>query len=287
MLGPLLFFIYISDLSNVCSCTNLILFADDTNLFTNGKYVFVLQDVLNEELANTSEWLKVNKLSLNINKTQFMVSSRRKITPPPPKLILKLIINQLLKLTLANSLESTLKLTWKTHISYIAGKIARGIGILIKARKCFTHECMITLYYSFVFPYLIYCNNIWGSTYKSNLSKLQVLQNKAARIITGSNPRRNTDAMFNESGLLNLKDINVYLVGKFMYNVYHEKIPDVFEGFFVYNYQVHEHNTRTSINLHVPPNASNLCRTGIRYQGVIIWNQMLNAKSNIDCSEES
>ena len=72
-----------------------------------------------------------------------------------------------------------------------------------------------------------------------------------------------------------------------MYNVYHEKVPDVFEGFFVYSYQVHEHNTRTAINLHVPPNASNLCRTGIRYQGVIIWNQILNAKSNIDSSEES
>ena len=71
---------------------------------------------------------------------------------------------------------------------------------------------MITLYYSFVFTYLIYCNDIWGSNYKSNLSKLQVLQNEAVRIITGSNPRRNTDAMFKESELLNLKDINVYLV---------------------------------------------------------------------------
>ena len=93
--------------------------------------------------------------------------------------------------------------------------------------------------------------------------------------------------MFKESELLNLKDINVYLVGKFMYNVYHEKVPDVFEGFFVFNYQVHEHNTRFSTNLHVPPNASNLCQTGIRYHGVIIWNQILNAKLNIDCSEES
>ena len=77
------------------------------------------------------------------------------------------------------------------------------------------------------------------------------------------------------------------LLEKSMYNVYHEKVPDVFEGFFVYNNQVHEHNTRTSINLHVPPNASNVCRTGIWYQGVIIWNQSLNAKLYIDFSEES
>ena len=54
-------------------------------------------------------------------------------------------------------------------------------------------------------------------------------------------------------------------------NVFHENVPDVFEGIFVYNYQVHEHSTRISINLHVLLNAPNLCQTGIRYEGVIIW----------------
>ena len=48
-----------------------------------------------------------------------------------------------------------------------------------------------------------------------------------------------------------------------MYSVYYEKVPDVFEGLLMYIYQVHEQNARTSSNLHVPPNASNLCRTGI------------------------
>ena len=54
---------------------------------------------------------------------------------------------------------------------------------------------------------------------------LTVLNIKAARITTGSNSRINTDAMFSESGLMNLKDINVYLL---------EKVSGVFEGFFVY-----------------------------------------------------
>ena len=204
----------------MCSCTNPILFADDTNLFINGKDVFVLQDMLNKELANISEWLKVNKLSLNINKTQFMVFSRRKITPL--KIDIEIDNQSVIETELSKFLGVYIdkKLTCKTHISYIAGKISRGIGILIKARKYINHGCMITMYYSFIFPYLIYRNSIWGSTYKSKLSKLQVLQKKAVHIITGSNPRTNTDAMFNESKLLNLKDINVYLVGKFMYNVY-------------------------------------------------------------------
>ena len=73
------------------------------------------------------------------------------------------------------------KLTWKTNISNIAGKIARGIGIRIKARKYFTHECMITLYYSFVFTYLIYCNRKWQDyvyiqcEYKSTKQKIKHL----------------------------------------------------------------------------------------------------------------
>ena len=76
--------------------------------------------------------------------------------------------------------------------------------------------------------------------------------------------------MRKKSGLFNLKDINAYLVGKCMYDAYHEEVPNVFKGFFVCNYQVHEHNTGTSINLHVPPNDSNSCQTGNKYQGVII-----------------
>ena len=90
------------------------------------------------------------------------------------------------------------KLNWKIHLAYISGKIARGIGTLIKARGYFNNDCMKCLYYSFIYPYLMYCNYIWGNTYKTSLSKLQVLQNKAVRVITGSNPRTNTELLYNK-----------------------------------------------------------------------------------------
>ena len=75
---PLLFSIYINDLANVCTSSFPILFADDTNLFNHGKDMFSLQVALNQELANISKWLKVNKLSLNIKKTMYMIFSRKK-----------------------------------------------------------------------------------------------------------------------------------------------------------------------------------------------------------------
>ena len=115
------------------------------------------------------------------------------------------------------------KLNWKLHISYTAGKIARGVGIIFRAIKCFNNGCMITLYNAFILPYLMYCNQIWGSTYHSNLKKLQVLQNKAVRVVTGSSRRMHVESMYNEYRILRLSEINTYLIGKFMFkmlNVY-------------------------------------------------------------------
>ena len=68
ILGPLLFFIYINDLCPVCKHTSAILFASDTNLFSSGKDLKILESTTNSELSNISLWLKVNKLSLSIKR---------------------------------------------------------------------------------------------------------------------------------------------------------------------------------------------------------------------------
>ena len=57
------------------------------------------------------------------------------------------------------------KSNWKNHIFYITGKIARGIGVITKARKLLDKETLITLYYTFIYPYMCYCNQVWGNSY--------------------------------------------------------------------------------------------------------------------------
>ena len=69
ILGRLLFLLYINDLCNVCSTSVPLLYADDTNLFYKGKDIDTLVRGINFELGNISTWLKVNKLSLNVEKT--------------------------------------------------------------------------------------------------------------------------------------------------------------------------------------------------------------------------
>ena len=72
-----------------------------------------------------------------------------------------------------------------------------------------------------------------------------------------------------------------------MYNVYHGMVPSLFVGFFVKNNDIHEHNPRISNHLNVPPVHSNISKSSIRYQGVIVWNKILKADINLDASELS
>ena len=154
-----------------------IFFADDSNLFLNGKDIMKLEKELNEILANISEWLKVNKLSLNVKKTHYMIFSNKKVKERP-SIDLKIDGETLSEVKKTKFLGVVIdnKLSWKDHVNYISGKIARGIGILIKARAFINKDALVTLYYSFIYPYLVYCNHIWGSSCSQNLQWLFVLQ---------------------------------------------------------------------------------------------------------------
>ena len=75
ILGPLLFIIYINDFAKVSDKLFHVLFADDTNVFLNGKHVNMLIDQFNRSYQDYV-WLLANKVSLNVSKTHFMVFHR-------------------------------------------------------------------------------------------------------------------------------------------------------------------------------------------------------------------
>ena len=77
ILGPLLFIIYTNDISNACDIFESIVYADDTTLMStlsafNRHGENTVSDNIKEELAKIDEWLKLNKLSLNVKKSRFM-----------------------------------------------------------------------------------------------------------------------------------------------------------------------------------------------------------------------
>ena len=229
---------------------------------------------MNDDLNEIAKWLKVNKLSLNIKKTHYMIFSGK--NKPHPNITIK-IDGKLLDETKKTKFLGVIidkDLSWKNHISYVCGKIARGIGVIVKARRYLLKESLINLYYSFVYPYLIYCNHIWGSTCATYLNSLVVLQKRVIRIIAGIKPRSHTGNVFTELKLLKCVDINTYLIGRLMYRVYNGDYS-LFQPMFVKNKDIHDHNTRQIDHYHMPKFKSRLGKSSLRYSGALIWNNIL------------
>jgi hypothetical protein len=286
ILGPLLFLIYINDLINVCKYSTPLLFADDTNLFFAETNINVLTANINEELQRVSTWLKVNKLSLNVNKTQYMYfTSKRKYQTELINIAIDSVKINETKQSKFLGVVIDNKLTWKAHISYISNKVSRGIGILLKAKYILNSECLKNLYYAFIYPYLIYCNHIWGNTYVSNLKRLATLQKKAVRIITFSHFYHPSAPLFDTLKLFSLEKINMYVISCFMFRYHHGLLPSIFNDFFVCNRYIHNYDTRLLNSLHIPKVTSNRSKFGIRFHGVKIWNSVLASQININVEE--
>ena len=73
ILGPLLFPIFLTDLSNSTKVLDPVLFADDTNLFCSNNNIRTLFETANQELSQINDWFLANKLSLNVEKTKYML----------------------------------------------------------------------------------------------------------------------------------------------------------------------------------------------------------------------
>ena len=160
ILGPLLFLIYINDLPSVSTLFMPILFADDTNLFCTGQNLDDLVQKINIEMEKIYSWVKSNKLSLNVDKTNFMLFTPKHFS----RSMGNIYINGtcIIEVTETKFLGVIIdyKLNWSSHVMNINKKIAKGIGIILKARKVFNNETLISLYYTFVYPYLNYCIHV-------------------------------------------------------------------------------------------------------------------------------
>ena len=131
ILGPLLFIIYMNDLYNVSKFIFSILYADDTCVLLNGKHLDELIVLINKELKLLFTWQQANKLSLNGQKTYYIIfhRARIKLTDYSSNLVMGDSI-----ITATNEIKYLgviidNKITWIPHITYVKNKVSTGIGI--------------------------------------------------------------------------------------------------------------------------------------------------------------
>ena len=177
ILGPKLFIIYINDLCRVSNNLKYILFADDTNIFCSGHDIEKLSEKVTSELRKMKDWFAVNKLSLNVSKTNYMLFTNSKCSTDIQIQICNTDIERVNATKFLGVLIDD-KLTWKNHIELVKSKVSRSVFLLNRAKHVLNYSAMLTLYNSIVLPYLTYCCELWGSTYKSRLNSLVLVQKK-------------------------------------------------------------------------------------------------------------
>ena len=165
-------------------------------------------------------------------------------------------------------------LTWKVHINQIATKIAKNVGILTRIAHILPKTVRLNLYYALVYPYLIYCNMIWASTYESRLRKLVILQKRAIRIIAGIRKWEHTGPSFSELRLLRIDQIKDLQIGEFFYRLEHGLLPPVFKEFLPHASDIHTYFTRNSKAYRPVKAHSNTRRFTIKSYGTAVWNAL-------------
>jgi len=135
-------------------------------------------------------------------------------------------------------------LNWKSHVNFIAKKIKRSIGILSKIRYFTNLNILINLYYTLIYPFLIYGLNVWGSSYPTSQKPLHILQKKAMRIITFSKFDAHSTPIFKYLTIIKLPDLYVLNITMSMHKFHHKKLPSAFNHYFTTVNEIHAYNTR-------------------------------------------
>jgi hypothetical protein len=247
ILGPLLFLIYLNDLPQVCSRLSSVMFADDTTFFYQHSDLDTAVNVVNEDLCVFAEWLRVNKLSLNVQKTKcmyFTINPRARERELPVNIegapVATVKETKFLGVIVQNNLR------WTAHVNYISRKIAKGIGVLSKVRHKLPQKSLISLYFTLVYPYLHYCNSIWAADSATSTTVLHRLQKRVVRVIHKLHPRESTGAYFRLAGIMTISEINRIETAIFAYKWKFSLLPTLFDRFFSLRSDTHSRQTRSA-----------------------------------------
>jgi hypothetical protein len=243
ILGPLLFLLHINDLSTLTKLLTFIMFADDTNIFISGKNLNNIATITNNELNIINTWFSANLLSLNIKKTNYILFGNKK----HPDISLSINNEKIERVYqtkfLGVIIESHLK--WNAHITTVANKISKTIGILNKAKHVLATNHLKMLYHSLIEPYLNYCCIVWASPEKNcALETLFKLQKRSVRTVCFAAYRAHSKPLFNKLAVLNIYDLCLTQILTYVYKSINLLHPTHIANYFTRTSDIHHYDTR-------------------------------------------
>ena len=275
VLGPLLFLLFIDDITHVVEHCNIRLFADDTCLFIEVDNRLDVTNKINSDLENINTWAKNWLVTFSARKTKSLIISNKKDLHLHPKISLdgndidEVSSYVYLGLRFSNNLK------WSHHIDDISVKAKKRLNLMVPLKYKLDRKSLEVMYNSFVLPSMEYGNVIWGGTFDTEILKLERIHVDGMRLVTGATARSNIANLYYDTCWYSIPErcrmASLIMMYKVKYNLcpeyLHELLPPE-------NFEIIRYNLRNNQNLVVPATRSEMFKRSFFPHAVRLWNDL-------------
>ena len=277
ILGPLLFLIYVNDMSAAVKC-KLLLYADDSALMVSGKDISVIEETLSVELESVSEWLTENKLSLHLGKTESILFASKQRLHKHDSIKVSCGGNDIESKSQVTYLGVTLdqSLSGDSIASKLLTKSSNKLKFLYRNTRNFdlkTKKLLVSALIQCHFDYA--CSSWYTGLTKKLKGKMQVMQNNIIRFMLNAPPRTHIGYdQFSMVGILPVEYRVYQLKYGHMYNIMYGNAPEYMKCNINLVQNHHRYRTRASDLSCVVPRIGSFGKSSFMYTGIVLWNDL-------------
>ena len=166
--------------------------------------------------------------------------------------------------------------TWETHIAKISAKISQRLGIIRRIRSALPKKTAKMLVTSMILPIFDYGDIIWSNCTNKLLSKLQILHNRAGKLILNCHPHTPSCKVRQILDWYSLTERQNFHICSMVYKCYHGLAPQYLLECFTRVSNIHRYNTRFSnaSSVYIQPVHNNYATRKFTYRGGNLWNSL-------------
>ena len=255
-MGPVLFTIYVNDLLAFPGCCKSVCYVDDSKLYlsfrsTDISYAFCC---LNEDLREICRWCCQNSLLINPEKIKVLLVGVPQLLRKLPPVSISLLGKEKTPVSVAKDLGVLIdqSLTYNDHVAKTTSDCLFKLKQISGIKHLLDRKSLLLVMNTFVFSKLFYCSTVWASTSQSNVKKLQLVQNFAARIMLGLRKYDHISEGIRSLNWLTVRDRLLLNDAVMVYKCLNNLVPKYVANIFVPRSHIHTRATRSCNLLHIP-----------------------------------
>ena len=283
VLGPLLYLLYTADPFGIIADCGLVghSYADDTQVYVSASAAdaSVAAQRLADCVERIDQWMGSNRLRLNQDKTQIIwIGTRQQLS--------KVNVTELTLSTAAVSLSSTVsdlgvlidgQLNMSDHVASVCRSCNFQLRQLRQIKGSLTSDAIKTLVHAFISSRLDYCNSLLVGVSEDVLRKLQLIQNAAARLVTGTRKFDHISPVLRDLHWLPIRKRITYKVAMLVYKCLHGLASSYLSDFCrpVSTVSGRQHlRTAAAGVLFVPRTKTSVGSRSFSVSGPVTWNSL-------------